>query len=655
MTQCTHRLGALALSILGLTAVACGGEPLSPADAGATRGDAAPADVPTVDAGTIHDLDSGAGDAPDAYPDAGPTNRAPTITRFEAQPASGLLPLHVDFQWWVEDPDADPLTCELDSGDGAPPRNLDCATTASVSYAQEGSFTARLTARDPAGAQSNAELQVRAERVFTLPTYLDADFGGSGTRLPDLDLVASACRVEVAGTPGEDLTAALQAAVNQAATQAPPQGHCVVELPAGGFELGQTITLHDGVVVRGQGAALTTLTAALGGAVPAFSARGGAAELSYEGEEVRGLKGERELTVTSTLARQASLLLTEAGRVYGELSIDNDPVKFPAEWERDYAAFGIGQVFEVRAVQGEALILDRPLNEPYLRAGLVRRLELRGAGRMLERAGLADLRLVRADNHHAGTVSFDRTVGAFLLRVALEKTGWAQVHVDRSLACAITQSYFFDAHDFGDGGQGYGINLRHHTTGCRIEDNNFRRLRHAMIVQLGSNGNVLAYNYAEDARDNLGWLKADISLHGHYTHMNLIEGNVVEKIHVSDWWGPAPFHVVFHNRVSRGGVFVDDRSHETAVIDNVSEANFPLERALQVHSSVRTPLCVNNLSPQGDVLSSAHSECDDENDAATHHERARPTSFYRAESLMAPDGSIPAQQRLQSGIPVPAR
>ncbi len=601
-------------------------------------------------------LDAGRVDA--TVPDAGPANRAPAIDTLEATPRTGLAPLPVTFTWNLSDPDSDLLECALDKDGPGPemPDVFDCTSTSSrsLTYSEVGRFMAVLTVTDGRGGQDEAEVQVRAQAEFALPSYLDADFGLAGTQVPDLQAAEVSCAVRVAASTGEDITGLVQAALIDAAGQVAPGGHCVVRLPPGHFEISQTLQLRTGVVLRGAGASLTTLSVRLASASPAVLARGGSANLSYQGEAVRGLKGARTLTVTATLARQVSDLLQGAAEVYGELSIDNDPAKFPAEWQRAYAAYGIGQVFRITGVVGEELSLDRPLNEPYVRAGLLRRLEIRAADRMVQRVGLADLRIIYENNHHVATVGFDRSVRAFMLRVALEKTGWAHVGVDRSLGCEVRQSYFFDAHDFGDGGRGYGVNLRHHTTGCPIEDNAFKRLRHSMILQLGSNGNVVGYNYSEDSRDNIGWLKADISLHGHYVHMNLIEGNVVEKVHVSDWWGPAPYHVVFNNRVSRGGIFIDDHSEDCAVIDNISAGPFPLSRALQVHNSVRSLLCIDNSDPGGNPLSSSHPDCDDENDPASSSEAPRPPSFYRATSLMAEDGTIPAQRRLAAGTPVPA-
>jgi len=48
-----------------------------------------------------------------------------------------------------------------------------------------------------------------------------------------------------------------------------------------------------------------------------------------------------------------------------------------------------------------------------------------------------------------------------------------------------------------------------------VENNIFSELRHAMIVQIGVNGCVFGYNYAERNYSNDGWDKTYISIHGH--------------------------------------------------------------------------------------------------------------------------------------------
>jgi hypothetical protein len=62
----------------------------------------------------------------------------------------------------------------------------------------------------------------------------------------------------------------------------------------------------------------------------------------------------------------------------------------------------------------------------------------------------------------------------------------------------------------------------------------------------------VAYNYSKDTKqkDNgkeYSW-GPDISMHGHYAYMNLIEGNSVETLMISDFWGPTgPGNIYFRN------------------------------------------------------------------------------------------------------------
>jgi hypothetical protein len=63
----------------------------------------------------------------------------------------------------------------------------------------------------------------------------------------------------------------------------------------------------------------------------------------------------------------------------------------------------------------------------------------------------------------------------------------------------------------------------------------FSDLKHAMIIQLGTNGCVFGYNYAQRNYSDDGWDKTYISVHGHYPFMNLFEGNIVGSAGLADY------------------------------------------------------------------------------------------------------------------------
>jgi hypothetical protein len=93
----------------------------------------------------------------------------------------------------------------------------------------------------------------------------------------------------------------------------------------------------------------------------------------------------------------------------------------------------------------------------------------------------------------------------------------------------------------GGGGKGYGIMVQNTSGDCLIENNIFRHLRHSMILQAGSNGNVFGYNYSIDPY----WTEVslpsnaagDIVLHGNYVYANLFEGNLGQQIVIDDSHG----------------------------------------------------------------------------------------------------------------------
>ena len=130
----------------------------------------------------------------------------------------------------------------------------------------------------------------------------------------------------------------------------------------------------------------------------------------------------------------------------------------------------------------------------------------------------------------------------------------------------VRDSYFHRSYGYAGGGQGYGVGIGYHSGNILVENNIFQRLRHAMIVHAGCSGNVYGYNYSVDPVWDLSGIPCDISLHGHYPFMNLFEGNIVQKISNSDYWGPSgPGNTFFRNRVE---------SNDIINMDNASNQNY---------------------------------------------------------------------------------
>jgi hypothetical protein len=111
-------------------------------------------------------------------------------------------------------------------------------------------------------------------------------------------------------------------------------------------------------------------------------------------------------------------------------------------------------------------------------------------------------------------------------------------------------------------GQGYGFVLQFGTSENLIYNNIAKHLRHAVLMQAATNGNVIAYNYTLDPFWTEGIFPAnsagDIVLHGNYNFTNLIEGNICQNIIIDNSHGNnGPYNTFFRNRAELYGIIMN--------------------------------------------------------------------------------------------------
>jgi hypothetical protein len=324
------------------------------------------------------------------------------------------------------------------------------------------------------------------------------------------------------------------------------------------------------LVVRGSGAGRTFLafevtSAGRGGLITIEGARAGGAVA------VVGVprSGERSVQVASTkgFAPGDAVLLSQANDLSAmDTVLDNDGM--PARQHEalaTWAARSVGQTLQVASVDGDRLTFTRPLAIDYTWGDVQVQRVL-----ACEAVGLEAFTLEnRRDTDGVHSILVDHAANVWIDGIHSLKTVKMHVALFRSRAVEIRNSRFEDSFRFGGGGHGYGVVCSKYTTGCLIENNVFRRLRHAMMIKEGANGNVFGYNHAFDGLQDGSTAARDISVHGHYPFMNLFEGNRVEYIHSTDYWGPAgPGNTFFRNRVTRAAVHLEDRSPRQNVIGN---------------------------------------------------------------------------------------
>ena len=255
----------------------------------------------------------------------------------------------------------------------------------------------------------------------------------------------------------------------------------------------------------------------------------------------------------------------------------------------NWGANAVGEIFKIKDINGNEIIVDRKLHftyDPKLNPRLKKLI-------VIENAGIENLKIHRPTQKDNYNIQIQGCYNCWVRNIESSYTQKAHINLARSYRVEIRDNYFHHSYDYGGGGHGYGIAVNHRTTSSLIENNIFNTLRHAMVLSFGPNGNTFGYNYSRESWDNsanfgLGDQKADISLHGFYPLMNLFEGNVVEYIHSSDWWGPSgPGNTFFRNRANKEKLIISDNSDYQNVIANELTYN-PIGWAdnFDIHSSV---------------------------------------------------------------------
>jgi len=263
-----------------------------------------------------------------------------------------------------------------------------------------------------------------------------------------------------------------------------------------------------------------------------------------------------------------------------ELDQENDSRMFYYQsHDTEWARRAVGQMMVVRKVEGNRVYLDRTLTLDYNT-----KLDLRLTKvKMVSDVQLEAFSVERMDNLPGSNFWFSYVAKSKISCVRSQMATREHVRVNYSRNCEIKGSSFYDAYFHCGGGAGYGVMLSKHPTECLVYNNIFARLRHSMVVKEGANRNVISYNYSYDPVISDGRIQdgacfnqrltsfPDISVHGHFSYMNLFEHNIVQAVHSADNWGPSgPGTTFFRNKVmSRYGLKISQASELQNLIGNV--------------------------------------------------------------------------------------
>lgn len=454
--------------------------------------------------------------------------------------------------------------------------------------------------------------------------------------IPDVSVAAN---VKDFGAKGDGV--ASDSAAFEAALRSVAKGAILV--PSGTYLLTGPLVVNKNVVLRGEGAEKTHLMFNLSGSTaPAISFRG-----QQTGAWTNLASGYTKGSTTLRVDASGSAAAFRPG-AFAVLREANDPAVMYTDpmWKQAWAESAVGQVVKVVSQSGDTVTIEDPLRMDYQPSLSP---QIRGI-EPVQHAGIESLHLKRLDRGDAHMVSFTEAAYCWVRQAESEYALRAHIYVGTGYACEIRDNYIHHAHDYGGGGHGYGVELIRYTTKVLVENNIFAHLRHSMMAHVGATGNVFGYNYSREPYTDTGPLP-DVSLHGHYPSFNLVEGNIVQEIGISDYWGPVdPGNVYLRNRVEAKDIFVRDHSHLQYIIGNEL-----VNGKIAVHGSVTGTVMDGNLI-KGQISWTLASPRDQGIPTSLYH-GAKPAFYggmaWPSVGADVPGGTNPARERYRSGEKIP--
>jgi hypothetical protein len=349
------------------------------------------------------------------------------------------------------------------------------------------------------------------------------------------------------------------------AIQTLPTGGAILFFPPGIYHFTATVQMPSNCIVRGSGSDSTVFSFNLNNTQSNSFNFSGSTQSGFFPIRDTLFRGGNVVSIDSA----ASSAFTAGERIEIR-QLNGSWDTNPASW----AQYAVGHISTVDSVVGSLVYLRDALrfNVDTSLAPEIRVVNC------VENSGIECAKILRTDSLAPGVncgIYLNLSYNIRIRGVHGFKSIAAHVLVERSSHVEISGSYFQESYDYtGSNTRGYGVVMGEHATLCKVENNIFRKLRHAMMVKQGANGNVFAYNYSIEPNrsefpSNYG---ADICVHGHYPFANLFEGNICQNIIIDQAWGPnGPNNAYFRNRAELYGFIISSgtvQSDKQSIVGN---------------------------------------------------------------------------------------
>jgi hypothetical protein len=374
--------------------------------------------------------------------------------------------------------------------------------------------------------------------------------------IPNRTTICATINASTYGNGTSDASTAVQAALNSCAPGATQESQArVLQLSAGTFRINNQLTIPSYVTLRGAGAQRTILDAHNSGDATILVGSGSGTAPSTSGSvSITGgaTDGSTSITVSSAsgLSVGRYLLITELNDPnYVTVTTSNGTCTWC-----DFSMWGAqrvrGQIVEVTSVNGDTVGISPALYSAYPNTPLATPFAA-----AVKWAGVEDLQVYANQTLTAGLTASEGMGQAAYCWIKGVENNWADGnHVDIlfSYRVEVRDSYFTEGFNHQSGNTDDDIYLVGKTSGALIENNILERTHSAWLVNWGSAGNVLAYNYVTGGFDSRSGQSTTMQIemdgnHGAHPQFNLFEGNVGGIIQPDSFWGSSSYLTVFRN------------------------------------------------------------------------------------------------------------
>jgi hypothetical protein len=171
----------------------------------------------------------------------------------------------------------------------------------------------------------------------------------------------------------------------------------------------------------------------------------------------------------------------------------------------------------------------------------------------VEYGGIEDLYVTRTSDAGGGfMLHLIDAAYSWVRNVHSEKVSGRHIALETCYRCVVRDSYVHDAWNIDPGASAYGIALERHTSDSLVENNIVTQLNIPIVLAVSSGGNVIAYNYVDDALESSvpDWNTAGIRGHCSFPFMELVEGNWTNQAGMDNVHGGAGYVTFYRNYFS---------------------------------------------------------------------------------------------------------